>query len=509
MLHQESLSSAKPRNTRTRRPVPLVVEELEIRTVFTASGFATPALMMHPLSGPSFLPPFSPAQLTNAYGINLIKFTTSTGTVAGNGAGQTIAIIDAFSDPNIASDLATFDTNYKLAAPPSFKIVNQAGGSTPPASNASWGAEESLDVEWSHALAPKANILLVEANDNSFANLDTAIKYAAKLNSVAVVSMSFGGGEDKTEASLDGIFKTPVGHANGGVTFIASTGDSGTPGGYPAYSPNVLAVGGTSLYLNPLTGNYGHEKGWAGSGGGTSLFEKEPAYQAGVQSTGKRQIPDVSFLADPNTGVLIYDTFGFSGFLQIGGTSLSAPSWAALVAIVNQGRRLASEGTLSNMPADVYSLSPSDFHDVTSGNNGTLAGPGYDTVTGLGSPRANLVAKDLVGMSTALQFLEGSRVTPGITRSPLPLLLTAKPLTNGLPAHLLPSPGTPTPSRDLSAGAASAGPAVSFLNVRDQLFAADARQQAGGNSTGSGTADTGDASEDTDSGDSVFSDWTL
>ena len=191
------------------------------------------------------------------------------------------------------------------------------------------------------------------------------MKTAAGLPGVSAVSMSWGTNEYSGEQTIDSTFTTPSGHQ--GVTFVAATGDQGSPGYYPAYSPKVLAVGGTTLNLNP-NGTYQSETAWSGSGGGTSAYEPEPAYQEGVQSTGLRTIPDVAFDADPNTGVGVYDSYddtdGSGPWVQVGGTSLASPSWAGLIAIANQGRVDAGGSTLDGpsetLPA-LYSLSPSDL----------------------------------------------------------------------------------------------------------------------------------------------------
>jgi subtilase family serine protease len=259
-------------------------------------------------------------------------------------------------------------------------------------------------VEWAHAIAPEANILLVEANSNSFADLYTAVDYARHQPGVVTVSMSFGSGEVSFEPNIDTILTTPAGHIGGwglpgGVTFVASTGDNGAPGGYPAYSPNVVAVGGTSLYLDD-SGNYLGEAGWSGSGGGISQLEPEPAYQYSVQNTGARTIPDVSYNADPDTGVWIYNTVGSNGWSVIGGISAGAPQWAALMALADQGRAyLFGAGSLDRatetLPALYTSQMRGDFFEVTDGYNGYYAGSGYDLVTGLGSPYAPWVVSDL------------------------------------------------------------------------------------------------------------------
>ena len=161
---------------------------------------------------------YTPTQIKQAYGINQITFTGSSGTVAGNGAGETIAIVDAYDDPNISSDLHQFDLQYGLSDPTLTK-VNQNGGSSLPQGNVSWAAEIALDVEWAHAIAPGASILLVEANSSSLSDLLTAVNYARNASGVVAVSMSWGGSEFSGESSYDSYFTTPSGHS--GVAFLA------------------------------------------------------------------------------------------------------------------------------------------------------------------------------------------------------------------------------------------------------------------------------------------------
>jgi Ca2+-binding RTX toxin-like protein len=349
---------------------------------------------------------FAPADVRHAYGFDQIQFANSNHqVVAADGTGTTVAIVDAFDDPNVASDLAAFDQTFALPAPPSFQKVAQDGSNHLPPSappplpgQGSWATEIALDVEWVHAIAPGANILLVEANDATAANLDTAVDFARSQPGVVAVSMSYGGAESQGELNRDFHFLTPASHS-GGITFLSSTGDNGAPGGYQAFSPNVVAVGGTSLVLD-AQGNYSSESGWSGSGGGISQFESQPGYQQGVvtQSTTQRTTPDVSFLADPATGVWVFDTFAMGGWGNVGGTSLACPMWAGLMAIANQGRALGGysslDGRSSTLPA-IYQLPGSDFHDITSGNNGFAAGPGYDLVTGRGTPVVDQVVADL------------------------------------------------------------------------------------------------------------------
>ncbi len=371
---------------------------------------------------------YTPAELRTAYGDDDIRFSS----VAGDGSGQTIAIIDAYDDPDFvdtgpgfsSSDLAKFDQKFGLPDPPSFIKLNEYGGGSLPGvdpagagnSQGNWEVEEALDVEWAHAMAPGANIVLIECSSSDSVDMFQGIVTAAGLPGVSVVSMSWGSGEFSGETSYDADLTTPRGHE--GVTFVASTGDQGSPGEYPAYSPNVLAVGGTSLYLN-ANGTYSSEAGWSGSGGGTSAYEPEPGYQAGVSSSGYRSIPDVASDADPNTGVAVYDSYNGTSatpWEQLGGTSVSAPTWAGLIAIANQGR-VAMGSTTLNSPSEtlpaIYAISRGDFHDVTKGGNGGFtAGPGYDQVTGLGSPNANLVVNDLAAYDLAAKLVVSAQPPP-------------------------------------------------------------------------------------------------
>ena len=327
-----------------------LVEELESRltpSTATTNYFVRPDAQGSSPSG------FTPVQILEAYnffstsGTNNISF----GGVAGNGAGQTIAIVDAYNDPNIASDLAAFDTQFKLPAPASLSVLNQNGSaSSLPGTDSSggWEMEEALDVEWAHAIAPGASIVLVEANSANTSDLNTAVMTAASLHGVSVVSMSWSGSEQGNETGQDSVFTTPSGHQ--GVTFLAATGDSGTPSGYPAFSPNVVAVGGTSLFLNS-NNSYKSESAWADSGGGTSEFESEPAYQDAVQTTGKRTVPDVVVRRRPEhrRGHLRFLRQPFRAVDANRRHERGTPSWAGIMAIIDQGR-VAGGGTTLDGP---------------------------------------------------------------------------------------------------------------------------------------------------------------
>jgi hypothetical protein len=361
---------------------------------------------------------YTPAQLRQAYGFNQIALPAGE-TFDDAGTGQTIAIIDGLNDPYIASDLQTFDETFTIggsAHDPTntsfLKVVNEYGGSTlPPTDNGqvTYGLETSLDVEWAHAMAPGANILLVETSTPFALNdLNTAIEFAARQPGVSVISMSFGYGQTPFEYYWDNIFTTPSGHQ--GVSFVSSAGDrGGFNTQYQAMSPNVLSVGGTTLPADS-SGNPDRalESGWTQGGGGISGIEAEPAYQLAVQATGSRTGPDLAYDADPGTGVAIIDTLYANAFspgkpwVELGGTSMGAPQISSLVAIVNQLRVAQHEATLDGpnqlLPA-IYQIAATDpkaFQDITSGNNGYAAGPGYDFATGVGTPNARYLVPDLV-----------------------------------------------------------------------------------------------------------------
>jgi uncharacterized repeat protein (TIGR01451 family) len=440
----------------------LRIEALEQRALLSAIAICDPILYRPPVhvggSGatPAATSPpsgaFSPSQILTAYGISSI----SVNGVAGTGSGQTIAIIDAYNDPDIISDAATFSTQFGLpqfnAGGPTFTVLSESGnaianqtGSPSSPTNATagstgWGTEISLDVEWAHSVAPQANIILFEANSADLSDLLTTVQTAAVYTGVAapsgvsVVSMSWGASEFSGETSYDADFATPSGHAN--ITFLASTGDTSAPGEYPAYSPDVIAVGGTTLTLN-TNNTWQSETAWGtgssgaeGGGGGKSSYEAEPSYQDAVQTTGKRETPDVSFDANPSTGVPICDSydFGASPWQQYGGTSLSCPCWAGLIAIADQFRASEDVGLLSSnnsngsnysAQTDLYGLysltttpySNGAFHDITSGSNGNAAGTGYDLVTGIGTPIANVLVPALVPSAVP-------DLTVGMTASP-------------------------------------------------------------------------------------------
>jgi len=317
---------------------------------------------------------YGPAQFRTAYGL-----PSSASKV------QTIAIVDAYNDPNIESDLAVYSMQYGLPACTSgngcFKKVNQTGGSSYPTTNAGWALEISLDVEIVHAICPNCKILLVEATTNSVANLLKAEDYAR--THANIVANSWGGSEfsSETTSTYDGHFN----HVGIPITF--SSGDNGYGVQYPASSQYVTAVGGTTLMLNS-NNTRKSETVWAGAGSGCSAYEPKPTWQKDKGCI-RRTVADVSADANPNTGAAVYDTVryqGRSGWFKVGGTSLSSPIIAAMYA-------LAGNGASTIDGSYPYSHS-SGLFDVTSGSNGSCAGSylctgkaGYDGPTGLGAPK--------------------------------------------------------------------------------------------------------------------------
>ena len=231
--------------------------------------------------------PLTPTQILSAY--NLAS--------TNGGAGKTIAIVDAYNDPTIASDLSTFCTNFGL--PAATLTVHKMSSSV--SNNADWAIEISLDVEWAHTIAPYASILLVEATSSSLGNLLSAVQYAASQPGVVAVSMSWGGSEFSTESSYDSYFTTPS-TATAPISFFASAGDTAAQLLWPATSPNIVSVGGTTLTMSGNT--VVSETAWSDSGGGISAYEAMPTYQTSfglntqLQTT-HRAVPDVAYDADP------------------------------------------------------------------------------------------------------------------------------------------------------------------------------------------------------------------
>jgi subtilase family serine protease len=337
----------------------------------------------------------SPKQVRVAYGIDqLFKAYPK----LGRGYGQTIAIVNAYDHPNIEKDLEVFNTTFGITpcttANGCFTKIYSTG-QQPPA-NAVWAIETALDVEWAHAMAPKAKIMLVEVPTAGMNELMVGIQLAIQKGA-NVISMSWGTYEFNGEQNYDKYFNVSK------VSFVAASGDWGTGGIYPAASPYVLSVGGTRLTLDS-SGKVLSETAWAGSGGAISKFEKMPAYQTtyGLPNNpaGMRGFPDVSYNGDPVSGVPVYSTApgqNNSGWLRVGGTSAGSPQWAGLVADANALGKMVMDGAQPALYAAAKSNYASYYRDITSGSNGSCgaictASRGYDYVTGLGSPNAfNLI----------------------------------------------------------------------------------------------------------------------
>ncbi len=308
----------------------------------------------------------TPAQMKAAYG-----FSTSPTA----GAGKTIAIVDAYDLPTAEKDLNVFSAQFGLppctTANGCFTKVNQTGGKKMPRYNAGWGLEIAMDIEWAHAIAPGAKILLVEASSNSFTNLMIAEDYAAAH--ADYVSNSWGTSEFSGQSAYNSHF------SRAGVSFFVSAGDAGLPADYPSSVPSVISVGGTRLTFNS-NGTLASETGWSSGGGGCSLYETATSAQlpfSEAKCGSKRATPDVSLDADPASGAAVYDSSRYNGsvgWYQVGGTSLSAPMWAG---------RAAVSGAVVNS-SYIYGSSI-NYRDITSGNNGAACVIGYDLCTGRGS----------------------------------------------------------------------------------------------------------------------------
>jgi subtilase family serine protease len=294
------------------------------------------------------------------------------------GAGQIVAIVDAYGDPNAEADLAVYRSTYGLVpcttANGCFRKVNQNGGTSYPPGNTGWAEETSLDVNMVSAACSNCRILLVEANSSSLSDLLVAENEAAALGANAITN-SWGANEFSSETLYDSYF-------HHGIPITASSGDTGYGVSWPAASPYVTAVGGTSLSLSATTRGWS-ETAWSGAGSGCSTYEAKPAWQADP-GCADRTVADVSAVADPATAVAVYDTYNEPGWLAFGGTSVAAPIIASVYALAGNSATVT--------PAYPYGHTSALF-DVTSGSNGNCggsylctAGPGYDGPTGLGTP---------------------------------------------------------------------------------------------------------------------------
>ena len=378
-------------------------------------------------SNPDYTFAETPASLGCVYGIGPIYTGCNPATGGTNhpsGGWGVIAIVDAYNNPHAAADLATFSSQYglpaanftKVSANTSFGALNgfSASCSGTPPNDTGWGLEEDLDIEWAHAMAPDAKILLVEACSNSYNDLFFAEQVAGikipHLGSGGQISNSWGGSEFSGEVgAVDDVFYR---YSWEQITYFASAGDSGWGAAYPSSSPWVVSAGGTTVNRD-VSGNFVSESCWSGSGGGVSQYElwQTPpvitngmgpwsSYQFPLAALGARMTPDLSFDADPNSGAYVYDSFGYGGWVVVGGTSLSSPALAGIVNFSNNrlgqaptggGNYSAEENTFiySQLSTHRYTA---NFYDVTTGSNGSghNAVAGYDQCTGVGTPRGKL-----------------------------------------------------------------------------------------------------------------------
>jgi subtilase family serine protease len=328
-----------------------------------------------PLATTSYQNGYVPADLRSAY--NLAAAALS------NGGSQTVAIVDAYDDPTAESDLAAYRNQFNLGdcttSNGCFRKVNQNGGSTPPAGDTGWGQEISLDLDMVSAICPNCHILLVEANSASYADLAAAVDRAAAMGATQI-SNSYGGSE-----AFGSAYESHYNHQ--GIDITVSSGDSGYGVEFPASSPHVTAVGGTHLVRNTSTRGW-FESVWSGAGSGCSSVFAKPSWQHDTGCS-RRSVADVAAVADPNTGVAVYDSYGSSGganWYVFGGTSVASPIIAAVDAL-DGGR--SPGATYGSFP---YS-NPSLFYDITGGTNGSCRQTylctgvlGYDGPTGMGTP---------------------------------------------------------------------------------------------------------------------------
>jgi hypothetical protein len=402
MASQPKRAVRCPRRTRNGQLLAPGIEQLEDRQLLSGSPSASA---------------FNPAEIRGYYGFNNITFFLTETIVfsgrtlhlqipiPGDGTGQTIAIIAKYENPQIQNDVDVFDQQYGL---PALSVTVDKLATVPgPDPKGNWEKEEAIDVEWAHAIAPGANIVVINYGP-SLADLLGAVSFAKNIPGVSVVSMSLSGTEFSGETADDSYFTNPSNHGGVNVSFVAGSGDDKyAPGAeWPGVSPNVLAVGGTNLVPS---GNGYSEISWQYSTGGISLYESEPDYQLNVQQSGFRSTPDVAYNA---VNYNYYDSYSShtvvaADWSVTGGTSFGAPQWAALIAIANQGRVLEGKPTLgdtsaTSVPSAIYSLPYTDFNDILSGpsnQDGFAPEPGYDEVTGRGSPIADLLVPDFVALN--------------------------------------------------------------------------------------------------------------
>lgn len=411
-------------------------DALRPRAMAASSGEAAP------LATTTTVTTYTPAQIRAAYALPAL-----TASAAQLGAGQTIYIVNAKHDPNVAAELAAFNAKFGLPTCTSrtltassalplaaasatgceLVIAYSTGASltsTAPAYDSGWATEIALDVQWAHATAPLARLVLIEAPDAGVASLSNAVALANKMGA-GVVSMSFGAAEGSWTGSYDAVFGST------GMSYVAATGDNGAAVSWPSVSSRVLGVGGTTLSYSGSGAR--SETTWTGTGGGTSAYVALPSYQSGIGGYAKRAVADVAFNADPNSGqyvALLSPGTTTVRWVSAGGTSLATPQWAGLLAVTNALRATSAKAALGQPHAALYqqigavpTQYASAFKDVASGSNGTCttctAKAGYDTPTGWGTPNASALLSSLGAASVATAPTTPASSGPTLTTTSL------------------------------------------------------------------------------------------
>ncbi len=448
----------------TRRLTQAAMESV-LRDGIVPGEFAADAPGATPLASGTAVATYTPAQIRAAYGLPALPAagtTLSSQQAAQLGAGQTIYIIDANDDPNAAAELATFDLQFGLpgcsvtsiaagAALPlpapatsgcSFSVVHSTSAgsmtSSAPGYDSGWATEIALDVQWTHATAPLARIILIEAPDSSVNSLVAAVSLANAMGP-GVVSMSFGSTEGGWTASVDASFSNPA------MTYVAAAGDSGAGVNWPAVSAHVLAVGGSTLTYTGAAPR--SEIVWSGTGGGVSQYTPTPSYQNStvpeMGTPAHRSVSDVTFNADPSSGqyiAVLAPGATTATWLSAGGTSLATPQWAGILAVADALRAKAAQSVLGDPHANIYGIASqgasyaSAFYDITRGSDGSCAdcyaGIGYDLPTGIGTPNVTsllsaLVAAPANSAPPASAPIVSSASISGTSGSPLSFAVSA------------------------------------------------------------------------------------
>ncbi|MRX11483.1 peptidase S53 [Pseudoduganella sp. FT25W] len=431
-VHTQTVPTAFRRLDSRRLTVDALRQVQALRSADSTADADTSAAT--PLATTTTVATYTPAQIRAAYGLPTLpaSFTgLTTAQAAQLGAGQTIYIVDAQHNPNVAAELSAFNTKFGLPACTTKAIATNASlplatasstacelsvvystaagamTSSAPSYDSGWATEIALDVQWAHATAPLARIVLIETASSSYDNLLGGVRLANNLGA-GIVSMSFGGSESSGTSSADSVFSA----AN--MTYLAATGDSGAGVAWPSVSPKVLAVGGTTL---TYTGGTRSEVVWSSTGGGVSQYVATPSYQStavpGMGTAARRTVADVAFNADPNSGqyVAVIASGGSTvKWTSVGGTSLATPQWAGLIAVANALRAVNGKAVLAAPHAALYTnistvagTYASVFADITKGSHGSCSAcsgeVGYDQATGLGTPNATALLSTLSGLT--------------------------------------------------------------------------------------------------------------